>query len=143
MIASAKAPHRGLPMNKVALVAAGLLVLVLLALPGLVGSITEARVRERVAAIDASADARAELKSFDRGWFRSTARIELEIAPDNVAQLARAAGTPLDAFSSLPIVVELAHGPIAVLDGVYFGWYTMAARPDTEEPGIAELTQRL
>ena len=41
-------------MNKVAIVAAALLVIVLLALPALVGSITEARVRERVAAIDAS-----------------------------------------------------------------------------------------
>jgi len=130
-------------MNKVALVAAAVLAAVLLALPGLVGSITEARVRERVAAIDASAEAAAELKSFDRGWFRSTARIELKLTPDNVAPLARAAGTPLGMFSSLPIVVELAHGPVAVLDGVYFGWYTMVARPDTEAPGIAELTQTL
>jgi len=130
-------------MNKVALVAAALLALVLLALPGLVGGITEARVRERVAAIDASADAGAEIKSFDRGWFRSTARIELKVAPDNVAQLSQAAGTPLGVLDSLPIVVEFAHGPVAVLDGVYFGWYTMVASPDTDTPAMAELTQKL
>jgi uncharacterized protein YdgA (DUF945 family) len=130
-------------MNKVALVAAAVLAAVLLALPGLVGSITETRVRERVAAIDASAEASAELKSFDRGWFRSTARIELKLAPDNVAPLARAAGAPLGMFSSLPIVVEFAHGPVAVLDDVYFGWYAMVARPDTEAADMAELTQTL
>ena len=51
-------------MNKAAIVAAALLAVVLLALPGVVGSVTEARVRERVAAIDASPTADAELKSF-------------------------------------------------------------------------------
>ena len=130
-------------MNKVAIAAAALLVIALLAMPGVVGSITEARVRERVAAIDASPSAAAELTSFDRGWFRSTARIELELAPDNVAQLTDAAGTPLGVFGALPIVVEFAHGPVAVLDGVHFGWSKMVARPDVEAPGVAELTQTL
>ena len=130
-------------MNKVAIVAAALVVIVLLALPGVVGSITEARVRERVAAIDASPSADATLTSFERGWLRSTARIELQLAPDNVAQLANAAGTPLGAFGTLPIVVELAHGPVAMLDGVYFGWSKMVARPDVEAPDVAELTQTL
>jgi uncharacterized protein YdgA (DUF945 family) len=128
-------------MNKVAIAAAALLVIVLLAAPALVGSITEARVRERVAAIDASPTAAAELTSFERGWFRSTARIELELAPDDFAQVAAAAGTPLGVFSTLPIVVELAHGPVAVLDGAHFGWSKMVVRPDIEAPGVAELTQ--
>lgn len=130
-------------MNKVAIVAAALVVIVLLALPGVVGSITEARVRERVAAIDASPNADAEVTSFDRGWLRSTARIDLKLAPDNAAQLANAAGTPLGVFGTLPIVVELAHGPVAMLDGVHFGWSKMVARPDVEAPGVAELTQTL
>ena len=128
-------------MNKVAIVAAALLVIVLLALPAAVGSITEARVRERVEAIDASPSAAAEVTSFDRGWFRSTARIRLEA--ENVAQLADVAGTPLGVINRLPIVVEFAHGPIAVLDGVSFGWYRMVARPDVDEPRVAELTQTL
>jgi uncharacterized protein YdgA (DUF945 family) len=128
-------------MNKVVIAAAALLLIVLLAIPGIVGSMTEASVRERVAAIDESPTAAAELKSFDRGWFRSIARIELR--PENVDQLAGAAGTDLGVFGSLPIVVEFAHGPVAVLDGVYFGWSTMVARPDLEAPGVAELTQTL
>jgi len=128
-------------MNKVAIAAAALLLIVLLALPGVVGSVTEASVRARVAEIDESPTVAAELKSYDRGWFRSTAHIELEA--ENVDQLA-AAGTNLGGlFSSLPIMVEFAHGPVAVLDGVYFGWSTMVARPDTEVPAVAELTQML
>jgi len=128
-------------MNKVAIAAAGLLLIVLLALPGIVGSITEANVRDRVAAIDASGSADAELTSFDKGWFRSTAHILLR--PENFGQLAAATGTQLGAVGELPIAVEFAHGPVAVLDGVYFGWSTFVARPDLEAPGVAELTQSL
>src|SRR5262245_8876748 len=101
---------------------------------------TEANVRARVAAIDDSPSAAAELKSYDRGWFRSTARIELR--PENVDQLPPVAAA-LDVGDALPIVVELAHEPVAVLDGVYFGWSAMVARPDVEAPGIAELTRTL
>lgn len=133
-------------MNKLATVAALALVLVLLGLPRVVGSMTEARVRERVAAIDASPAATATVRSFDRGWFKSTARIELTLVPDEIAQLAASgadAGNPFLGGAPLPIVVEVAHGPVAVLDGVHFGWSKMVARPDTSTPGIGELEQTL
>src|SRR5688500_3402803 len=63
MIRDAEAPAQGMPMTKVAIAAAALLVIALLALPGLVGSITEANVRDRVEAIDASVGMKAELAS--------------------------------------------------------------------------------
>jgi uncharacterized protein YdgA (DUF945 family) len=127
-------------MPKLAIATIVLLAVVLFALPGAVGFMTEAQVAERVAAIDASPRLAAELRSFDRGWFASTARIELRVVPDSTAAAAAAAGTPLGVFGTLPIVVELAHGPIAVRDGVHFGWSRMAARPDMDAPGVAELT---
>jgi uncharacterized protein YdgA (DUF945 family) len=132
---------QGIPMNKVAIAAAALLVIALLSLPGLVGAITEANVRERVAAIDASAGATAELTSYERGWFGSTARIKL--GPENDITRLTAAPGALGILGGLPILVELAHGPVAVLDGVYFGWSKVVARPDEDEPGVAELTQTL
>lgn len=145
MIRDAQAPAdagwENLPMNKIAIAAAALLVIVLLALPGLVGSITEANVRDRIAVIDASAGAKAELTSYERGWFRSTARIKVG-AENDVSRLP-APGDGLGAFGDLPIVVELAHGPVAILDGVYFGWSKVAARPDADEQNVAELTQTL
>jgi uncharacterized protein YdgA (DUF945 family) len=143
MIRCAQAPadagFQELPMNKVAIAAAALLVIVLLALPGLVGSITEANLRDRVAAIDASAGAKAELTSYERGWFRSTARLKVGAEND----FNRLPAPELGAFGDLPIVVELAHGPVAVLDGVYFGWAQIVARPDADEQNVAELTQTL
>jgi uncharacterized protein YdgA (DUF945 family) len=129
-------------MNKLAIGSVALLVVALLALPGVVGSMTEARVRERVAAIDASPTATAEIKSFDRGWFRSTAKIELRLAPDNVAQLADLTAN-LGPFAVLPIAIDFAHGPIAVLDGVHFGWSKLVAHADPAAPGITELQQTL
>jgi hypothetical protein len=129
-------------MNKLAVASAALLV-ALLALPGAVGLIAEARVYDRVAAIDADPRAAAEVRSYERGWFRSTARIDLRLVPDDVAALAEANGTPLGAASSLPVVVEYAHGPVAVLDGVHFGWGKFVVRPDTTDPGVDEITQTL
>lgn len=130
-------------MNKLAIVAAAVLVILLLALPRAVGGITEARVVERVAAIDASPRAAAELTSFERGWFRSTARIELTFGPGAVAGNVPASQMPLGVFITLPIIVEFAHGPIAVLDGVHFGWSKLVARPDSEASGVGELTETL
>jgi uncharacterized protein YdgA (DUF945 family) len=132
-------------MSKLALVAAVVLALLLLGLPRVVGSMTEARVRERVAAIDASPSAAATVRSFERGWFNSTARIELTLVPDELARAAAGGGNG-NAFlggAPLPIVVEFAHGPVAVLDGTHFGWSQMIARPDIAEPGIGELQQTL
>jgi uncharacterized protein YdgA (DUF945 family) len=129
-------------MNKLAIAGAAVLVVALLALPGMVGSVTEARVRERVAAIDASPTADAEVKSFDRGWFRSTAKIELRLVPDTAGQLADVAAG-LGPFANLPIVVDFAHGPIAVQGGVHFGWSKLVAHADPAAPGITELQQTL
>lgn len=133
-------------MNKLAIAAAVVLAILLLALPRVVGSMTEARVRARVAAIDASPAATATVQSFERGWFKSTARIDLTLVPDEVAQLAATSpvtGNPFLGGAPLPIWVEFAHGPIALLDGIHFGWSKMVARADPASAGIAELQQTL
>jgi len=131
-------------MTRLAIAAtvAALLAAVLLAAPGVVGSMTEARVRERVAAIDASDTASAEVTSFERGWFRSTAKIELRLAPNDFQVAFDGAESGL-AAGILPIRVDFAHGPIAALDGASFGWSKLIARLDTEAPGVVELEQTL
>ncbi|HEY9181793.1 MAG TPA: DUF945 family protein, partial [Gammaproteobacteria bacterium] len=132
-------------MNKLAVAAVAALVLVvLLGLPAVVGAMTEARVNERVAAIDESGTSAAQITSFDRGWFRSTARIELNVTPDagQLGNLPPGVTMP-NTVPTIPIAVEFAHGPIAVLDGVHFGWSKWVARLDTEAPGVTELQQTL
>jgi uncharacterized protein YdgA (DUF945 family) len=127
-------------MHKLA-VAAALLALVLLAVPRVVASVTEARVRERVAVIDASDGVAAEVAAYARGWFRSEARIVLRFSGDNVS-LDAAQSNTLEQVP-IPLAVRLAHGPVAVLDGVHLGWSKMIARLDTATPGVAELEQTL
>jgi len=133
-------------MNKLALAAvAALILVVLLGLPAVVGGITEARVNERVAAIDASSASSAQVTSFDRGWFRSTARIVLNLSPDpaQFGNLPAGVAAVQATLPPIPIAVEFAHGPVAVLDGVYLGWSKWIARLDTEAQGVAELQQTL
>jgi uncharacterized protein YdgA (DUF945 family) len=133
-------------MNKLTLAAAAVLAIVLLALPRIVGSMTEARVRERVAAIDASPAAAATVQSFDRGWFTSTAKIDLMLVPDAAAAVAADGAIPGNPFlggAPLPIEIQFAHGPVTVLGGVHFGWSKMIARADPTVAGIGELQQTL
>jgi len=91
-------------MKKLANAAAALLFVALFAIPGVVGWMTEASVKARVAAIDESPSAAAELTSFDRGWFRSTAHIVLR--PENVDQLAPVAATRVAAVSTAAPVLS-------------------------------------
>ena len=130
-------------MNKVVVGVVALIVVLLLAVPPALGTLTESRVRERVAAMSANGVVAMEVKSFDRGWFGSKAKIELALSPDYLAQIG-ARGAPVDALSKhVTIAVDFAHGPVAVQNGVHFGWSTMVARLDPETPGLAEIEKQL
>jgi uncharacterized protein YdgA (DUF945 family) len=43
----------------------------------------------------------------------------------------------------VPIDLEIAHGPLALLDGAYFGWSMVVARPDAGARNVAALEQSL
>jgi uncharacterized protein YdgA (DUF945 family) len=133
-------------MKKVLVAVIVVLALVLLATPRVVSSITAARVTEQVAAINDSGVMTAELKTYASGWFRSAAKIELGLAPEylaNMAGMAPLGGDPQNLGGRATIAVDFAHGPVAVLDGVHFGWSKIVAHLDPEQPGIAELQQNL
>ena len=136
-------------MKKVAIFAVAAVALVLLALPPVLGTLTESQVRARVAALDASGVLKASVRAYERGWFRSRARISLALAPQTIArldELGAALGLPplsgaLD--RRLPLALEIAHGPLALLDGAYFGWSKVVARPDSLARSVASLEQGL
>ncbi len=130
-------------MNRIVVAVVLVVAIVLLATPPVLGKWTESRVRERVAALDSSGVISAEVTSFDRGWFGSTAKIELGLMPSYLAQL-EALGRDADAFGRrATIKVDFAHGPLALQNGVHLGWSSMVARLDPAEPGIAALEQQL
>jgi hypothetical protein len=130
-------------MNKIAVAVAALVVVVLLAVPPALGTLTESRVRERVAAIAGNGLITVELKSFDRGWFRSKAKIEFGLTPDYLAKMG-ATGSPASVLGQhATIAVDFVHGPVVVQNGVHFGWSTMVTRLDPETPGLAQIEQQL
>jgi uncharacterized protein YdgA (DUF945 family) len=111
--------------------------------------LTESQVRARVAALEASGVLKVSLRSYERGWFRSRARLSLALAPQTIArldELGAALGLPpisADLDRRAPIALQIAHGPLAVLDGVYFGWSKIVARPDAGARNIAALERSL
>jgi len=130
-------------MNKVVAAIVALIVVLLLAVPPALGTLTESRVRERVAAINTNGVITAEVKSFNRGWFGSTAKIEIGLSPGYIAQVA-ASGGPAEVLGQhATIAVDFAHGPVAVQKGVNFGWSSMVARLDPETAGLAEIEKQL
>ena len=135
-------------MKKVAIFAVAAVAL-LVALPPVLGMLTESQVRARVAALDASGVLKASVRSYERGWFRSRARISLALAPQTIArldELGAAIGLPplsADLDRRAPIALEIAHGPLALLDGAYFGWSKIVARPDSLARNVAALEQGL
>jgi len=136
-------------MKKVAIFAVATVALLLLVLPPVLGMLTESQVRARITALDASGVLKASLRTYERGWFRSRARMTVALAPQTIArldELGAALGLPpvsADLDRRAPIALEIAHGPLAFLDGVYFGWSKMVARLDPRARNIAALERNL
>jgi len=133
-------------MNKLLIVVLVVLALVLLAMPPVLGTVTETQVRNRVEAIEQGGLLSAKVRAYDRGWFHSKAKIELTFAPTYAAQLRATGALPDDPAGALPstvVAVDLAHGPVAVQDGVSFGWSRMVARPDPEDPDVIAIQEQL
>lgn len=136
-------------MRRVAVFAVAAVALALLGLPPVLGMLTESQVTARVAALDESGVLKASLRSYERGWFRSHARIAVGLAPRLIAKLdalGAAGGMPSFAGSldrNAPVEIEIAHGPLAVLDGVHFGWSKIVARFDPRSSAVVALDQSL
>jgi uncharacterized protein YdgA (DUF945 family) len=136
-------------MKKVAIFAVAAVALLLLALPPVLGMLTESQVRARITSLDASGVLKVSLRTYERGWFRSRARMSLALAPQTIArldELGAALGLPpvsADLDRRAPIALEIAHGPLAVLDGVYFGWSKIVARLDPGARNVAALERSL
>jgi uncharacterized protein YdgA (DUF945 family) len=136
-------------LKKFAIFAVAAVALLFLALPPALGMLTESQVKARVAALDTSGVLKVAVRSYERGWFRSRARISLALAPQMIARLdALGAAAGMRPFAAdldrrLPIALEIAHGPLAVLDGVYFGWSKMVAQPDPGARNVAALEENL
>jgi uncharacterized protein YdgA (DUF945 family) len=137
------------PMNKLANVLAALAVVLIVGLPPVLGIVTEAQLRARAAEISQSGVLTADVRSFERGWFRGRAKLDLALAPEYARRLGAANAAvgvaelgPLIGRTA-PLDVELAFGPVAFLDGVHFGLSRMIARLDQGVAQVANLERAL
>jgi uncharacterized protein YdgA (DUF945 family) len=140
---------KDLAMRKAVTFGTAALVLLALGLPPVFGMLTESNVRARVAAIDRTAAWNARVQSFERGWFRSRVKIQLGLEPqylppaDPASLLGIEQATIAALLQDVPLAIDFAHGPIAVLDGVHLGIAALVARLDEDANGIGDLEQRL
>ena len=127
-------------MKRAALVAVVVLAVVA-ALPWLTGRLTESHVRERLARMSDNPIVVAELRTYERGWFSSTAKVDVGLSPQYLEQLSAGGPAPgVDLLEQrLPVHVGIRHGPLVVGDGVHFGTSTIVARSDPDAPLAATL----
>ncbi len=114
--------------RRIALALAALGLLALLLLPPVFGRLAQQAVEARVASLDANDALDAKLDAYERGWFRSRARVT--IGPDG-ARAGRDSATPL-APKPVHVVVDLEHGPVSLEHGFFFGFVQIEARPAAE-----------
>jgi uncharacterized protein YdgA (DUF945 family) len=128
-------------MRKPLAIALAVIVVAVLGLPLLTGILTQSSVEERLAAMSANPFAVAELTAYDRGWFGSTAKVELGLSPQYLAQVQPAGADFL--AQRLPVLVEFRHGPIILGDGLTLGMSAVTARVDPESPLATTLREQL
>jgi uncharacterized protein YdgA (DUF945 family) len=129
-------------MKKLGLVVVVLAVLAL-GSPLLLGFIARSQVEARVAGFS-DPDRALTVEYYERGWFRSRAKIALRLAPEYAARLAASTGASAQALEQgATLAVDIEHGPIAFGDGGRFGLASTVAGLDTTEPAIAALQRQL
>lgn len=125
------------------IITVGAIAAVVLVTPFAIGMVAENGMREQIALAEGRPPLTRTITRFDRGWFSSVAEIEVGIDPGFVASLTggdpAADAAELAAFR-LPVIVEIAHGPVLLDDGFALGTASVKAyaNPEAELAVIAE-----
>lgn len=131
-------------MRKLSLIAIVVLVIGVLGLPAVFGRLTESQVEARVAAINEGEVLDVSVDEYSRGWFASTARLSLRLAPQYVQNLTATMPEPppwLASGRALPVVAELGHGPVGFVQGPFVGLSKLVARADPRTPWVRDVTE--
>ncbi len=122
----------------------------IVALPPVFGIMTESLFERRIAEINDHTAWSLEIGSFERGWFNSTAAIEVGLSRERFGPLGTVTGD--DALTAaglglldegLSVLVDVAHGPVVLRGGPYVGLARVWARPDSTQADVAELEDSL
>ena len=138
-------------MKKAVLGIVAILVIGALALPPVLGIMTESRFRESLTSMDGHALVALDIESYDRGWFSSLARISIGVDPDYARTMmgvddpnsANGLAAAFVADAKITFIVDIDHGPLVLRNGLYVGLSRFVARPDPESEVVRELQTRL
>lgn len=138
-------------MKKVVLGIVAILVIGALALPPVLGIMTESRFRESLTSMDEHVLIALDIESFDRGWFSSLARISVGIDPEYARTMmgvddatgSDGLAAAFVADAKMPFIVDIDHGPLVLRNGPYVGLSRFVARPDPESEVVREVQTRL
>lgn len=122
----------------------------LVALPPVLGGMAQSQFEDRIATINANELMAVDIQSYERGLYTSTAVLEIGLGPAYVAQIRAFGGADgigpglgLLADHTLTVVVDMAHGPVSVADGLFFGLNRVHAYPAPDAAGNRALAQAL
>ena len=126
------------------LIAIGVVLVLVLATPFVVGIIAEGTVRTRLDAMYESQFIALRVDDYDRGWLTSRTRLELGIGESYLNQIDTIAQQPAVTAAlrnfAFPVIVEFTHGPLLVGDisGIGFLGVKAYADPDSQIIEMAE-----
>jgi len=138
-------------MKKVIVALVVLIALLALGLPGIIGGSTQANLEANIAQLDENPVLALTVADYDRGWFSSHARVEVSL-DEGYLELLNAAGQvdfddgidgEIFSGKAISVNVDLAHGPIAFLDGICLCMSRVHARLDDRDATIAMITDEL
>ena len=142
------------PVAAIVVVAAVLVI----GIPPVIGTFTEQRVMAQAEQFEAMADNayNFEVREYDSGWFTSTARVQARLDAEYVQQIVDTVNQKdnmaatittiiIESFlgKSIPIEIELGHGPIMFNNGLQLGVLSSVIRIDPETEGLSELLETL
>lgn len=111
---------------------------VLMLVPVWVGFNTRTRFERQMADLSPEAGVRLQLDSYRQGWVRSEVKLRVALDPTQLNRMTQ--GRNLSPAvrerlaRKLPLQVEIAHGPIATMNGVGFCWAQFRVNVENKEP---------
>jgi uncharacterized protein YdgA (DUF945 family) len=126
------------------LIAIGIVLVVIMATPFVVGIIAEGTVRARLDAMNESQFIALRVDDYDRGWLSSRTRLEFGFGESYLDQIETVAQQPqvTDVLRNfgIPVIVEFTHGPLLVgeISGIGFLGVKAYADPESQFIELAE-----
>ena len=146
-------------MTKYAVAGAAVVLAALVGIPPVIGSFTEARIMAQAERIETLSEDtyRIEVLDYEGGWFASTARVQASLSEAYIQQLTAMATRDQEGESAIVVaeylraalgrgrtlVIEIAHGPVMLANGVQAGVLSAVIRPDPDAQGLAEWLESL